>query len=151
MRGIHRWPANSPHKGQWRGALMFSLIWAWTNSWANTGDAGDLRCHRAHYDVIAMLYLMWNKPKLSQSVVFHAVDITSKSFHQYGIWLNCIIIPSAQRSCWGYIGFTPSVRPASGVRSVAPTVLVGSISCLCILSSNPEGVSLVKFLAKVQI
>ena len=28
MRGIHRSPANSPHKGQWRGALMFSLICA---------------------------------------------------------------------------------------------------------------------------
>ena len=26
MRGIHRSPVNSPHKGQWRGALMFSLI-----------------------------------------------------------------------------------------------------------------------------
>ena len=26
VRGIHRWPVNSPHKGQWRGALMFSLI-----------------------------------------------------------------------------------------------------------------------------
>ena len=28
VRGIHRWPVNSPHKGQWRGALMFSLICA---------------------------------------------------------------------------------------------------------------------------
>ena len=27
VRGIHRPPVNSPHKGQWRGALMFSLIW----------------------------------------------------------------------------------------------------------------------------
>ena len=40
----------------------------------------------------------------------------------------------------GYIGFTPSVcpfvRPAFRVRSVAPTVLVGSISYLYILSSN---------------
>ena len=26
VRGIHRFPVNSPHKGQWRGALMFSLI-----------------------------------------------------------------------------------------------------------------------------
>ena len=26
VRGIHRPPVNSPHKGQWRGALMFSLI-----------------------------------------------------------------------------------------------------------------------------
>ena len=30
VRGIHRSPVNSPHKGQWRGALMFSLIYAWT-------------------------------------------------------------------------------------------------------------------------
>ena len=28
VRGIHRWPVNSPHKGQWRGAVMFSLICA---------------------------------------------------------------------------------------------------------------------------
>ena len=28
VRRIHRSPVNSPHKGQWRGALMFSLIWA---------------------------------------------------------------------------------------------------------------------------
>ena len=26
VRGIHRPPVNSPHKGQWCGALMFSLI-----------------------------------------------------------------------------------------------------------------------------
>ena len=31
VRGIHRSPVNSPHKGQWRGALMFSLICAWIN------------------------------------------------------------------------------------------------------------------------
>ena len=29
--GIHRWLVNSAHKGQWRGALRFSLIWAWIN------------------------------------------------------------------------------------------------------------------------
>ena len=53
-RGIHRSPANSPHKGQWRGALMFSLICAWINGWVNNGEAGDLRRHRAHYDAIVM-------------------------------------------------------------------------------------------------
>ena len=31
--GIHRSPVNSPHKGHWRGALMFSLIYAWINGW----------------------------------------------------------------------------------------------------------------------
>ena len=54
VRGIHRWPVNSPHKGQWRGALMFSLICARINGWVNNGKAGDLRRHRAHYDVIVM-------------------------------------------------------------------------------------------------
>ena len=38
-----------PHKGQWHGALMFSLICTWTNGWVN-----DLRCHHAHYDVTVM-------------------------------------------------------------------------------------------------
>ena len=58
VRGIHRSPVNSPHKGQWRGALMYSLIWAWTDSWANDGDAGDLRRYRAHYHVIVMRLLV---------------------------------------------------------------------------------------------
>ena len=48
-------PVNSPHKGQWRGALMFSLICTWINAWVNNPEAGDLRRHRAHYDVIAMM------------------------------------------------------------------------------------------------
>ena len=52
--GIHRLPVNSPHKSQWRGALMFSLIYAWINDQVNNRDAGDLRRHRAHYDVIVM-------------------------------------------------------------------------------------------------
>ena len=30
VRGIHRSPVDSPNKGQWRGALVFSSIWAWT-------------------------------------------------------------------------------------------------------------------------
>ena len=52
----------------------------------------------------------------------------------------------AQRSCWGggggggglywFHSVRPSVRPASRVRSVAPAVLVGSISYLHILSNN---------------
>ena len=52
--GTHRSPVNSPHKGQWRGVLMFSLICAWINGWVNTREAGDLKRNRAHYDVIVM-------------------------------------------------------------------------------------------------
>ena len=47
-------PVNSPHKGQWRGSLIFSLIYAWINDWINNREAGDLRRHRGHYDVIVM-------------------------------------------------------------------------------------------------
>ena len=54
------WPVNSPHKGQGRGALMFSLICAWINDWANNHEADDLRRYHAHYDVIVMLQ---NGPK----------------------------------------------------------------------------------------
>ena len=57
VRGIHRLPVNSPHKDQWRGALMFSLICVRINGWVNRRhdrEAGDLRCHRAHYDVTVM-------------------------------------------------------------------------------------------------
>ena len=57
VRGIHRPPVNSPHKDQRRGALMFSLICAWINGWVNNREAGDLRRHRAHCDVIVMNYL----------------------------------------------------------------------------------------------
>ena len=59
VRGIHRSPLNSPHKGQWRGALMFSLICVWINGWVNNGEAGDLRRYSAHYDVIVRLYKIY--------------------------------------------------------------------------------------------
>ena len=76
-------PVNSPHKGQWRGALMFSLISDRINSWVNYREAGDLRRHRAHYNVIVMLqihiicFFRWNschvnatKPSDDKSTLF---------------------------------------------------------------------------------
>ena len=59
VREIYRSPVDSPHKGQCRGALMFSLIHAWTNGWANNRDAGDLRRRGAHDDamVIVLRYI----------------------------------------------------------------------------------------------
>ena len=55
VRGIHWSPVISPHEGQWRGTLMFSLICAWINGWVNNRGAGDLRRNRDHYDVTVML------------------------------------------------------------------------------------------------
>ena len=63
LQGIHRSPVNSPQTDQWCGALMFSLICARTNGWVNKQDAGDLRGHHAHYDVIVMwcrIVILWS-------------------------------------------------------------------------------------------
>ena len=43
VRGIHQAPVNSPHKGQWGGALMFSFICAWINGWVNNHEDGHFR------------------------------------------------------------------------------------------------------------
>ena len=53
--GIHRWPVNSQCKCQWHEALVFSLICAWISGWVNNREAGDLRHHRAQYDVTVMI------------------------------------------------------------------------------------------------
>ena len=60
LRVGHRWwPVNSPHKGQWRWALMFSLIYAWVNGWVNYRKSGDLRRPHSHYDVTVMNPSIW--------------------------------------------------------------------------------------------
>ena len=59
VRGIHRSPVNSPHKGQWRGAVMFSLICVWTNGWVDNQDAAELGRHRDHYDVTSTTVSMF--------------------------------------------------------------------------------------------
>ena len=52
VRGIHQWSLDSPHKGKWRRALMFSLMCTWTNGEANNGIAGDLRRHNVHVTLL---------------------------------------------------------------------------------------------------
>ena len=41
VRGIHRSRVNSLHKGQWRGALTFSLICVWITGWETSMVIGD--------------------------------------------------------------------------------------------------------------
>ena len=57
VRGINRSPVNKSHKGQWSGALMFSLICVWINDWANNREAGDLRRYRVHCAVMVMVWM----------------------------------------------------------------------------------------------
>ena len=62
VRGIHRSSVNSPHQGQWRGALVLSLMCAWLNGRVNNREAGDLIRHRARYDVTVMNYYVYCCP-----------------------------------------------------------------------------------------
>ena len=68
VRGIHRSPVNSPHKGQWRRALMFSLICAWMNNRVNNREADDWRRQRVHYDVTVMCFVFLSGPILRKYV-----------------------------------------------------------------------------------
>ena len=70
VRGIHQSPVNSPHKGQWRGILMFSLMYVWINGCINNREAGDLRRYHGHYDVIVM-YDGWNYVNTWYGVIFN--------------------------------------------------------------------------------
>ena len=76
VRGIHRSQVNSPHKGQWRGALMFSLICAQINGWVNNCEAGDLRYRRAHYDVTVMNNFVSHIPEVTMIYMAHDFSIT---------------------------------------------------------------------------
>ena len=72
VRGIHRSPVNSPHKGKRRVALMFSLICARINGWVNDREAGDLRRHRAYYDVnVMLLFVIWWQLTISRDAEYH--------------------------------------------------------------------------------
>ena len=93
VRGIHRSPVNSPHKGQWRGALMFTLICARIYGWVNTREAGDLRRYRLHYDVIVMdpNPLMATISELIQHTSIALDNGLSPVRHQAIIWTNAAI------------------------------------------------------------
>ena len=58
VRGIHRSPVVSCHKGLVTRSLMFFLIRVWTNGWANNRHADDFRRHRAHYHFTAVIWVI---------------------------------------------------------------------------------------------
>ena len=83
VRGIHRSPVNSPHKCQWRGASMFSLICAWINGWVNNGEAGDLSRHLAHYDVTVMMNIFLTPLDTSCIRTNHFLTVNEKTIIQH--------------------------------------------------------------------
>ena len=74
---------SSPHKGQWCGASMFSLIYAWINGWVNNRETGDLIRHCAHYDVNVMRSLLSNMlEKLVKCKLWRRTKTRSRCEHK---------------------------------------------------------------------
>ena len=88
VQGIHRSPVNSPHKGQWRGALMFSLIYVWTNGWVNNRDAGDLGRYRVHYSDVDVIWnhMAWSRNLMMSSMSLTVPPIRTKGSVMYISW-----------------------------------------------------------------
>ena len=80
-------PVNSPHIGQWRGALMFSFICVWINDWVNNREAGDLRSNRIHYDVTVMVYVITSYYRNTDRVIrFYIFDYIGV-IHDTTFWI----------------------------------------------------------------
>ena len=132
VREIHWSPVDSSHKDQWRGAPMFSLIYAWTNGWANNRNAGDLRRHRNHYDVTVMYHWFLTatrqlyewlspsvRPYLRPSVclwhIFHYVPVivSSWNYYQWQKWCPC-------KRSWSKVKVTEVTTQLNRFRTVTP-------------------------------
>ena len=113
VRGIHRSPVNSPHKGQRRGALMFSLICARINRWTNNRKAGDLRRCRSHCDVIVM-YICWRSGTIKHRSTANTISYTRSQLTISHHWHYNDLIMSATAS------------QATGVSIVCLTVSSGA-------------------------
>ena len=106
VREIHRSPMNFLHKGQWREALIFSLIYAWINDWVNNREAGDLRRQYGHYDVIVMmwenhrplaavLFSNWHVAQILQcniQISHKAAPFCNRNVHMYAHFVGCMFI-----------------------------------------------------------
>ena len=84
VRGIHRSPVDSPHKG--KGAvtmdLMLFFILVKTNGKTNRRDAGDLRRIRTHYDVILII-----DSTVNTCIISHDLDLALATYlSRYSHW-----------------------------------------------------------------
>ena len=72
---------------------MFSLICAWINGWVNNGEAGDLKRHRAHYDVTVMCFMKDEDPDIAIMVTFllpYARSTSANMLLRKRHLLNCV-------------------------------------------------------------
>ena len=135
VQGIHRSLVNSPHKGQWCGALMFSLICAWINCWVNNGEAGDLRCHHTHYDIT----VMGTHPS---SIIAWNTKGFRKGHHK--TWIEVVIpcinlIPNLYIALTAVIVYVTKRIPANFIASQMDTIVIQRTLLLACVN-EPENI-----------
>ena len=105
---------NSPHEGQWRRALIFSLICALINGCVNNREAGDLRRHQAHYDITVTLFLAnssrwhwhnstvscWQIMKTSQQAMATKTPSNKISHPGYFLTTRPLFLTNSSRCGW---------------------------------------------------
>ena len=79
VRGIHRWPVNSQHKGQWRGAMIFDLRLnerLSKQSWSRWFETQS-RPLRRHSNVSILWLYSNNFTYILQGYIFHGYQAIS--------------------------------------------------------------------------
>ena len=73
------------------------FICAWINGWVNNREAGDLRCHRAHYDVIVMISLrtVVTECMFMLTLLLHGFNRELFILSLQGLWSIAISVPYA--------------------------------------------------------
>ena len=121
VRGIHWSPVDSPHKGQWCRALMFSFICAWTKGLANNRDTSDLKRHHVHYDVTVNINTSLPDMEMFCEMLPLCQGIPPDTGYRWtpsqrpsnaGLWCHCVVSRSTYSvesfSCtWHKINFAP--------------------------------------------
>ena len=72
------------------------------NGWVNNRDAGDLRRHRAHYDVTVMAWfyrgLIWNQVKIASVVI--SLSVQNMSPFIFSTWRRRVFNPTLVPTTW---------------------------------------------------
>ena len=113
---------NSPHKGQWRGALVFPLICAWINGSVNNHEAGALKRHRAHYDVnlMTLCNVVVQQGWYNRDLAIHIFMVTSSNGNIFRVTgLLCVeftgrrwipLKKASHAELWCFLRFAPWIN-----------------------------------------
>ena len=119
-------PVNPPQKCQCRAALTFFLICVWITAWINNREAGDLRRHCAHYDVIVMLNMICYFP--FTTVVCMIKDVRPQQLIMFPLLERV----SGRRQLYHLTRIRVSAREAHSVNNVIVIYIIKEIILLII-------------------